>query len=138
MKSIANATSLALPTSLTAARRRIVQALYREYSSRLVDFAALHVRDEDAAEDIVQSAFASILAGRFPVPAVDVDRKLEEIVRRHCAAHRKARAHQRATKSAFREAHERSERTAWRSWRSGLARRGDPRDEHNEDGEERQ
>jgi predicted RNA polymerase sigma factor len=134
---VAKATFAALqfPVPINAARRLIVQALYREYGPRLVHFAVQRVRDEDAAEDIVQDAFSSILSGRFPVPAVDVRRKLQEVVRYHCAVHKKAEATIRSAKEAFRKAHERSDKSAWRAWRSGLARRGDARndDDHEVD-----
>jgi DNA-directed RNA polymerase specialized sigma24 family protein len=116
--------SLDLAAPHNAARRVIVQALYREYGARLVEYAASRVRDEDAAEDIVQEAFSSMIDGRFSVPAVDVHRKLEAVVRFHCSAHRRANARRRATSRALLEVNERSEKAGWRAFRASLRGRG--------------
>ena len=54
-----------IPSDTQSARRRFsVEVLYRQHGASLVDFVAHRVRDEDAAEDIVQETFASILDGR--------------------------------------------------------------------------
>ena len=94
------------------------------------------MRDEDDAEDVVQEAFTSIIDGRFSVPAVDVHRKLEQVVRFHCSAHRKANATRRATGRALRKQHVRPEKEVWRAFRAGLRGRGNPRDD--DEGEEGQ
>jgi hypothetical protein len=105
-----------LPTSQTSLRRLFLEDLYREHRSPLVAFAARAVHDDDAAEDIVQESFAAILAGRFPVPAVDVRRKLEIVVHFHCAEYADARAKHRLAKERLRASHQKRERV-WRSWR---------------------
>jgi hypothetical protein len=100
----------------SAMRRLFVESLYRQYGAVLTVFAARIVHDGDAAEDIVQEAFTSILAGRFPVPALDVRRKLEIVVRFHCEEHKDARARLRIAKARMRASRDTRERV-WRSWR---------------------
>jgi DNA-directed RNA polymerase specialized sigma24 family protein len=125
MANIANLVSSDFVVPQSAARRLIVQKLYREYGPRLVHFAVQRVRDEDAAEDIVQDVFTAILSGRFPIPAVDVHRKLVEIVRQQCATHRRSETLTRDS----RRTREVPESEGWRAWRQSLARRGDRNDD---------
>ena len=113
-----------IPSDTQSARRRFsVEVLYRQHSASLVDFVAHHVRDEDAAEDIVQETFASILDGRFPVPAVDVVAKLQAVARYHATEHLELEARRHGGRSAGKaRARPRDRPLRSGSWGRGRAR----------------
>ncbi len=105
----------------SAVKRSLLQALYRQHRAALVDFAAERLSDLDAAEDVVQDVFLSILEGQEEFPAVDVENRLRRIVSYHCK-HRLA--DEGGPAEALRRARERAEEAAWRSRRVALKCRG--------------
>ena len=96
--------SLAARRAYTPAQLSIVGALYREHHARLVAYATRKLRSEDAAEDVVHDAFLAILGGDAELPAVDVARKLDAIVRARCEERGNQMARERAMRRMRKEA----------------------------------
>ena len=112
-----------------AARRNLLAGMYRAHGPFLVAYATRRLRDADAAQEVVQDAFASILTGQSRLPAVDVRRKLQQIVAYHCDLRIDAHGGERRTRHALREARAQAETAAWRAWRVARRSRLGPEDD---------
>jgi hypothetical protein len=117
---------------VTGVRLLLVQEMYRKHRPHMLAYATRRLGDADAAEDVVQCVFEWFFNGNAPVPAVNVVRKLEQLTRESCSAHRKADGEDRKRADALR-ARELAAKASWRSWMRALKSRTDRNDDLEED-----